>query len=265
MTFIKLNFFTKEARDIVEAAFFHWKYCKTSCHKNWFMQIDKIEFNDCIAPAGELCLTSTPTGQTDISAVANAIKEMFRICNCSLVYYQPTECQELSVGNMITEDNEIIMMKRMKESIDFFDKTNDRDVYVRKFKYDNTGHRLWFEYNFVKINIKAAWIMYDLILNHRQSTLEKIYGIESIDKIVGKPRNPMELEQAKTRGEEITKINQKLQSEIIKITQDYNSRIDSLRNEQKAKIEKLQEAAKAKLMKLDEDIAKMKEPFTDKG
>ncbi len=245
MANLKLNFYTEDAKNIVEAAMYYWS---KRHHRTWFARAKAARFDDCIAPDGSLCIIEAYASQNDIWVVANAIKCMLRDYNDTHDYYE--------------EDKETAgAYHKYPTAIDLTNRQNDVNIFVKKFKYSNEGYRMWYDYEMVKINVQSAWIMYDLILNHRKSTIEKTFSKAAIDAIVGKPRNPMEVEQAKIKGDEVTKIKEALDAEISSVNAEINKKINDLRTEQKERINKLTQEADAKILKLEEAFNEMKKLF----
>lgn len=246
MNSIKINFFTEEAKNIVEAALVHWVI---NHYRTWFADVDSIEFDDAFAPAGEICLSSSyhDLKQAKIDMIARAIKEMLQRAQrweeyCDTEIIKPDGTKEYDLVN----------------KTNLLDKTNDTCIYTKIFQKNEYGKRLWHEHKYVKINIKHAWIMYDLLLNHRQSTIEKKYGIEAIDAIVGKHRDPMEIEQAKIKSQEIEKTKTEIDAEIQKITYEYNSKIRAIQTERDAKVDELKKIEHEKIIKINQDFEQMK-------
>lgn len=242
---LKINFYTEEAENILKAAQYSW----ASSHRcTFFARTGKIEFNEIVAPAGELVIWDAYQTM-DLGILAYAIKETLkRARRCNYIYTK---------NIVIVDGKETPKFDLLREDFDIEDKTLDKYIYLKAFGINENGYKTWYDIEYVKVNIKLAWAMYDLLLNHRKSTIEKTYGAKALERLIGKPRNPMMLEQIKIKNEELNKIQTELDAKIKEVQSKYSMQIKTLEEQRKNEISTLNAEFEHKKLQLNEQFAEM--------
>lgn len=255
--FKKIGFYTKSALDIINAAIHAWS---KRHQRTWLAHHTIALFDEKLAPSGEIVIANTGyygNRVEKIEMVAYAIKEMLYYSD---FYYK--DADNVFRPYCSWKPNEKDILKNLREKATCANE--NVKLYLKSYRL---GFTQWSRKpeperegtEFVEINSKDAWFMYDYILGHRKSTLQSKYGLEAIERIVGTPRNPMEIEQLKLYSSQIQEAENSFVNDCNKLDMEMRTKLDEIRQKY-AQLKKDREVLHTKtIAKIEAAFNQMKE------
>lgn len=243
---MKLNFYTKQALDIVRAAKYFWY---REHRRTWFGQATGVCFDEVNFPAGEIAIRLNwhkPNGGK-IDMIGWAIKDLLKFGPKKYYLYKLTD------SNPHSKYTSIFGEEDCKECMD---KNSDAVFYAKAYKMREDGND-HYETEYVAIPVKLAWIMYDLILGHRRSTVEKKFGSVAINTIVGQAKNPMAIEQTKLKNEELAKAQNEFSAKVREVDTELDTQIRTLREERNKKVKDMEKELEQTILTINQQFEEM--------
>ncbi len=250
--------YTGIAKNIIEAALLYWQDRDREAIGH-LKNIIYVELNDIIFPAGEIAfygISNITTGNcvSLIALIAKALKEMILKGD----FYQRTKIDK-STATIEEDENDFngyhyekLDVSREIRQNRFSDKT-----YFAKIRLFKSFTREYDIIGFEKFNIKNAWIVYEFLENTAKKELFDKFGEKLVNKIIGNPRNPMQIEIIKTKNEEKFNLTKKLTEEKDKKLEDLYQKMTVMQLKVDKIKKKFEEKLKKETAKLEKKYQKM--------